>query len=120
MDEQFGFKDKKDIGKVSKNDNVNDKSIDEQMAEMEIIDERTYKEYKEENERKYNKTLRKYKSNRTYRKSEDQKSKLTRKLKDAQRKKRDNLIPELKAKIKLIQQEMKGKKREFFSKAFKK
>tara|TARA_R110000822_G_scaffold74863_1_gene179815 strand:+ start:3384 stop:10547 length:7164 start_codon:yes stop_codon:yes gene_type:complete len=120
MDEQFGFKDKKDIGKVSKNDNVNDKSIDEQMAEMEIIDERTYKEYKEENERKYNKTLRKYKSNRTYRKSEDQKSKLTRKLKDAQRKKRDNLIPELKAKIKLIQQEMKGNKREFFSKAFKK
>ena len=120
MNKQFGFKDKKDIGKVSKNDNVNDKSIDEQMAEMEIIDERTYKEYKEENERKYNKTLRKYKSNRTYRKSEDQKSKLTRKLKDAQRKKRDNLIPELKAKIKLIQQEMKGNKREFFSKAFKK
>ena len=120
MDEQFGFKDKKDIGKVSKNDNVNDKSIDEQMAEMEIIDERTYKEYKEEDERKYTKTLRRYKNNRTYRKSDNQKAKLTRKLKDAQRKKRDYLIPELKAKIKLIQQEMKDKKREFFNKAFKK
>ena len=120
MNQQFGFKDKKDIGKVSKNDNVNEKSLDEQMAEMEIIDERTYKEYKEDNEGKYNKTLRRYKDNRTYRKSGNQKAKLTRKLKDAQRKKRDDLIPELKAKIKLIQQEMKDNKREFFNKAFKK
>ena len=103
MDEQFGFKDKKDIGKVSKNDNVNDKSIDEQMAEMEIIDERTYKEYKEENSRYYKRVLKSFNKTRTN-------LILKRQLKRSRSEEEKDLI----------RKEMKGNKREFFNEAFKK
>ena len=103
MNKQFGFKDKKDIGKVSKNDNVNDKSIDEQMAEMEIIDERTYKEYKEENSRYYKRVLKSFNKTRTN-------LILKRQLKRSRSEEEKDLI----------RKEMKGNKREFFNEAFKK
>jgi hypothetical protein len=116
FDKNFGLMDKDKIGKVSESSPENEKTLEQELAEIEVLDEKTYSEYKLSSPSLYKRAENTLKRNRNYSINKKEMKKLNLKLKRARGvydKENINL------KINKLKNENSKIKREVFNKMFK-
>lgn len=116
FDENFGLMDKDKIGKVSESNPENEKTLEQELAEIEVVEEKTYSEYEEMDKRQYKRVLNSVKKNRNYAINSKEMKRLKlllKKTRDAKRKEK------IESKISKLENENSKIKRDIFNKMFK-
>ena len=116
FDKNFGMKEKSELGKITQDVEDNGKTLEQELAEIEIADEKTYSEYERKKPYKYKAALITVKRNRKYLSNK-------RKMKDLKNKikytKNEDKIMKLNAKISTLKKANAKIKRDIFNKMFK-
>lgn len=116
FDENFGLMDKDKVGKVSESNPESEKTLEQELSEIEVVEEKTYSEYEEIDKRKYKRVLNSVKKNRNYAINSKEMKRLKlllKKTRDAKRKEK------IESKISKLQNENSKIKRDIFNKMFK-
>jgi len=116
FDKNFGLMDKDKLGKVSKSKPDNGKTLEQELAEIEIIDEKTYKEYKSLSPRKYKRAESSLKRDLTYSTNARETKKLNKEFKRARGVEEREKVQ---IKINKIKKENSKIKRDIFNEEFK-